>query len=166
MKVVLLLYQFLFHFGPSLLGIYSYPPPCYAPAVRGSNTAERGRGCCSCSWVVACAAKPRRFLSFAPRRPGAGYIALSRRHGRRSTLLKSHPNGSLIFGLFGLFGLFFSFFFPALSELLRIALGAYAAFTRVKRAPRLILTGCDVRIAPHNLPGDFSTTGRDFTWTR
>jgi len=37
-------------------------------------------------------------------------------------------------------------------------LGAYAAFTRVKRAPWLNLTGCDVRIAPRNLPGDLSTT--------
>ena len=45
-----------------------------------------------------------------------------------------------------------------LSELLRIAVGAFAAFTRAKRAPRLNLTGCDVRIAPRDLPGDLSTT--------
>jgi hypothetical protein len=35
-----------------------------------------------------CAAKPRRF---PPRRPGAGYIALSRRHG--SALYTGHPLG-------------------------------------------------------------------------
>jgi hypothetical protein len=49
-------------------------------------------------------------------------------------------------------------FFAAISELLRIAVGAFAAFTRAKRAPRLNLTGCDVRIAPRDLPGDLSTT--------
>ena len=38
-----------------------------------------------------CEAKPRRFLSFAPRRPGAGYIALSRRRG--SAMYTGHPLG-------------------------------------------------------------------------
>ena len=56
-----------------------------------SNDTERGRGRRSCSWVAVCEAKPRRFLSFAPRRPGAGYIALSRRRG--SALYTGHPLG-------------------------------------------------------------------------
>ena len=38
--------------------------------------------------MAVCAAKPRRF---PPRRPGAGYIALSRRHG--SALYTGHPLG-------------------------------------------------------------------------
>ena len=55
-----------------------------------------------------------------------------------STLLKSHRNG---YPSFALRSIRASQNFALLSELLRIALGAYAAFTRVKRAPRLILTG-------------------------
>jgi hypothetical protein len=86
-------YQQIFHFGPSLPGILTRPHRVlrYSPAVRGSNTAERGLGGYSCSWVAVCEAKPRRFLSFAPRRPGAGYIALSRRRG--SALYTGHPLG-------------------------------------------------------------------------
>ena len=39
-------YQQIFHFGPSLPGILTRPHRVlrYSPAVRGSNTAERGRG--------------------------------------------------------------------------------------------------------------------------
>jgi hypothetical protein len=86
-------YQQIFHFGPSLPGILTRPHRVlrYSPAVRGSNTAERGLGGYSCSWVAVCEAKPRRFLSFAPRRPGAGYVALSRRRG--SALYTGHPLG-------------------------------------------------------------------------